>query len=131
MSKRHVTMAAAAAAGLLALWAPAWAVALKMPPGAAPVPARVTQAAPAPVGGQPTLDLARGTIEAVLQDKRQIQLTGRLLEWDAKKLRVIGLGGGNVVSVASLRKGTVIRYALDPTVKSPDRPVILIYVDKP
>jgi hypothetical protein len=130
MNKR-LLVALAVAGGSLLMATQATAVAVKLAPGTAAPPVKVTDAVPAPVGGQPTLDLASGRIDAVVPDKRQIQVAGKLLEWDAKKLRVVGVGGYNESSVSSLRKGTQIRYALDPSAKSGERLIVLIYIDKP
>ncbi|MBL0090752.1 MAG: hypothetical protein IPP44_30320 [Ideonella sp.] len=129
MSK-HLTLVVAMGL-LVATASPALAIAVRSPKGGIGPSAKVIDAPAASAAAAPSMDLARGRIEAVDPSKRQLVIAGRKVEWHASKLRIIAAGGHGQASTSALRKGAQIRFALDPNSTAVDRPIVLIYIDQP
>ncbi len=115
----------------LALAWPAAAITVQLPNGTPASATKVIDTPAAPVGGVPTLDLAQGRVEAVDQAKRQLVIAGRTVGWHPTQLRVVGPGGHGTSGPSALRKGSKIRFALDPASQAVDRLIVLIYIDQP
>lgn len=115
----------------LAIAWPASAITVQLPKGTPASTTKVIDTPAAPVGGAPTLDLAQGRVEAVDLAKRQLVIAGRTVGWHPSQLRVVGPGGYGASSPSALRKGSQIRFALDPASQAVDRLIVLIYIDQP
>lgn len=127
-TRRALLLALACGAPLAAQEALAMAVAGGQTAGT-PSPT-VVRAAPAlPASAAPTLDVSRGTLEAVNLGKRQVVIAGRTVDLHPTRLKVVGPGGRNEPGASALRKGMVVRFALDPTSKAVNRPIVLVYID--
>lgn len=70
--------------------------------------------------------MRKGTIETVNVSKGTFHVHGQGLNFDAKRIKVFR--GGKPASIGSLRKGSAVRFTLDPA-DPQHRRVAAIYVD--
>jgi len=78
-------------------------------------------------GPDDSAGLRRVTIEAVDARAGTFHVHGQTLSFDAKRVKVFG-SGGKPASVSSLRKGSAVRFTLDPA-DPQHRRIAVIYVD--
>lgn len=115
---------------LLAILGTADAIMVQGTPPAAPSPGAKQKFAPIQSAARQSDDssgMRKGTIESVSLARSTFHVHGQALTFDVKRVKVFSRSG-KPSTMASVRKGSVVRFTLDPA-DPQHRRVAAIYVD--